>query len=263
MCDNENSLFKLHLLTLRLVRGAGGLLDVLYPPRCVVCRAWTSPGECFCAQCRAGVIPVPKPWCKHCGGPAILDDEPCVHCAGERYPAFMWSTAAGLYQGTLRHAIHAFKYRRYLQLSKPLAGLMAEALDNSDCPLLERDVDGVVTPFDMIVPAPLHPSRERYRGFNQAELLARELGAALGVPVRTDVLRRVRATSTQTALSRTERAENVVGVFEAIGPVAVEGQSILLVDDVLTTGATMRDASRVLQNSGARRIGVVTAARAV
>ncbi len=140
---------------------------------------------------------------------------------------------------------------------------MAEAIIKPGCRLIELNDCGETMQFDMIVPAPLHPSRQRYRGFNQAELLARELGRILGVAVRTDVLRRVKATSTQTALNRSERAENVVGVFAASKPSLVEGQSILLVDDVLTTGATMRDASRVLQNNGARRVAVVVAARAV
>ncbi len=241
---------------------ASSLLDVIYPPRCIVCRAWTT-GECLCDKCRVKVIPVPEPWCRYCGGPTHRDGEPCLHCSGERLPPFIWSTAAGLYQGPLRDAVHALKYHRRTQLAVPLAHLMLLAIDHPECKLLECDaVDGLV-PFDMVVPAPLHPARLRQRGFNQADLLAREVARVLGPQLRTDVLRRVKSTSTQTALDRKERAENVVGVFSTCKPEAVAGKSILLIDDVLTTGATVRDAARSLQNSGARRIAVLVVARAV
>jgi ComF family protein len=164
--------------------------------------------------------------------------------------------AAGLYDGSLRAILHAFKYQGRRSLAGPLAAAMARADPQA--------LSGV----DFVVPVPLHPSRERERGFNQARDLALRLGAAC-----IDALARVRPTAPQTSLSAARRRRNVQNAF-ALRPAprwswiprrrgrAVEGAVILLVDDVATTGATLDACARALKDAGAREVRALTAARA-
>jgi ComF family protein len=158
--------------------------------------------------------------------------------------------AAGAYDGALRAIVHALKYDGRRSLAKPLAGLMrsrcAELFRNADC----------------LIPVPLHPSRRRVRGFNQALDLARRLGSD-SLPVR-QALRRVRATPTQTGLPAAQRHRNMKDAFTSspLAPV-LRGCVVVLVDDVSTTGATLEACAKVLRELGVREVRAVTAARAV
>ena len=156
----------------------------------------------------------------------------------------------GAYEGTLRELIHLFKYDGIAPLAKPLGDLMAAAL-----PTHLR--------FDVIVPMPLHWLRHWRRGFNQSELLAKEVSRRLGIPV-VKAVRRKRSTSTQTGLSPHQRRLNVAGAFaQRRWPEAkIKGSSILLVDDVLTTGATVSACAAALKKAGARQVTVLSLARA-
>jgi ComF family protein len=149
----------------------------------------------------------------------------------------------------IRDAIHAFKFGGRQALARPLAALLTEG---SGRPVLPPDVAA-------LVPVPLARARRRERGFNQAALLAERLGAALGVPVRARWLARVQATQPQTELGAAERRANVRGAFAA--DAAVAGRHVIVVDDVLTTGATAAECARVLRAAGALRVGVLTVAR--
>jgi len=153
----------------------------------------------------------------------------------------------GSYEGILREWIHLYKYSRVKTMLRPLADLLASAL-----PRDER--------FDLIVPVPLHWRRRWNRGFNQAELLARDLAARFGIPC-TAALRRVRATASQTGLSNSGRRKNVATAF-AIRRHRVAGRNVLLVDDVMTTGATAAACGSVLRRAGATRVVLLTVARA-
>jgi ComF family protein len=153
----------------------------------------------------------------------------------------------------VRQVVHKFKYGRKVSLGKPLGRLMALGC--------REFLDGCR--FDLIVPVPLHPKRLRWRAFNQSLLLAREIGRAYRVPADPFVLRRDRPTPPQTQLPEDERRRNVRGVFSLNPDRPVEGKSILLVDDVYTSGATVNECSRVLKRGGAREVFVVTLARAV
>jgi ComF family protein len=153
----------------------------------------------------------------------------------------------------LREALHALKFRGQRGLSAPLGALLVEAMEG-------RLPAGVPA---LLVPVPLHPRRERERGFNQASLLARRVGLAWGVPVGGDVLVRVVATPSQTELDAPARRANVRAAFRLRRPELVAGRHVLLVDDILTTGATLSECALSLREGGAATVGAVTVARVV
>jgi ComF family protein len=156
--------------------------------------------------------------------------------------------AYGVFEEPLRELVHLFKYGGVTALARPLGRLLRLAVP--------RDRG-----FDLIVPTPLHWRRRWTRGYNQAMLLARELAPALGLkPV--NALRRTRATSTQAGLSRTARRANVAGAFVVRDPSRIHGRRVLLVDDVMTTGATLRACAAALKRAGARSVSIAVLARA-
>lgn len=160
--------------------------------------------------------------------------------------------AVTLYEvdGTMRQAILLFKYGGRQSLGRHLGRLMVDAAESLFDPC----------EFDLLVPVPLHPSREQARGFNQAALLAKEVGRGWGLLVGHRLLRRVRATEAQSG-GRREREENVKGAFRVARPDRVEGRKLLLVDDVLTTGATVNECAKALVAAGAAEVAVYTLAR--
>jgi ComF family protein len=155
-----------------------------------------------------------------------------------------------LYEDGLKQCIHLFKYDGKRELARPLGLLMAECA--------ERDFQGVE--FDALAPVPLHRSKLRARGFNQAEALARELGGLISVPVAHRALVRVEARESQSTLTRAARLKNVRGVFAVPEKELVEGKRFLLIDDVFTTGATVGECVRVLLRNGAAAVDVCTLA---
>src|SRR5262249_3682675 len=151
-------------------------------------------------------------------------------------------------QGPLRDAMHAFKFRGKRALARALGDLVVE-----ECAESLRD------PGIILVPVPLTRDRQHERGYNQAQLLAERVGAALRIPVQARWLRRVKGSVPQTDLTAAERRANVRGAFAA--PPGVAGRHVVIVDDVYTTGATVDECARVLRASGASRVGVLTVAR--
>ncbi|MBI2358833.1 MAG: ComF family protein [Deltaproteobacteria bacterium] len=204
--------------TLSFIRHLSPFLDWIYPPRCRYCKAQLfDPGdECFCAACREKIRLVSHPFCPNCGRPYFDgsgDDHLCGAClAGSPY--FQQARAWACYPTDelsghpLREVLQHFKYGRKLSLGKPLGRLMAR-----DC---EGLFQGCV--FDVIVPIPLHPKRLRWRGFNQALLLAREVGRRWKIAVDPFVLLRSRETQPQTQLDERERRKNVRGAFSGGAP---------------------------------------------
>ncbi len=155
----------------------------------------------------------------------------------------------GFYEGPLRRLIHLFKFEGVPSLAAPLGRYLVRALPR-DCQ------------FDVIVPMPLHWYRKWRRGFNQSELLAQEVARKLGLPVSAGALRRKRHAAPQSGLSSAARRRNVAGLFSVADSSQVEGRRVLLVDDVLTTGATAQAAARALKRAGAAQVAVLTIARA-
>jgi ComF family protein len=232
-------------------------LSFFYPEVCQVCgdeRATVEDGYVG-VQCRKNAKLVEPPFCERCGLPfagAITATFACANCREMRL-YFSTARSAVEARGMVLDLIHRYKYQRALWLEPFLAGLLID----SARPCLERET------WDMIVPVPLHPVKQNEREFNQAERLARRLGRSLSLPVQTGILRRVAPTRTQTQLTRAERNANVRRAFEAIHSEQARRKRIVLVDDVLTTGATTSACARLLKKSGAREVCVWTVARGI
>jgi competence protein ComFC len=194
------------------------------------------------------------PFCAKCSEPfpgAITQTFSCANCE-HRLLHFDCAVAAYRSRGLVRKLVHEFKYAKQRHLRYPVAGWLLETLGDSR--LRGRH-------FDLIVPVPLHPARERERGFNQAALLAELLAESVAAPVRP-VLERVRSTTTQTAHDRAERMENLRDAFRLRKNRDVRDLRVLLIDDVLTTGSTLSECARVLKEAGAISVHAATAARA-
>ena len=172
----------------------------------------------------------------------------CMLCRRD-LPGYDAAFSYGFYDGPLRRLIHLFKFERVDSLAAPLGKYLARALP-VDCQ------------FDVVVPMPLHWFRRWQRGFNQSELLAGQVARRLGLPVSGNVLGRSRHAAPQSGLSSAARRRNVAGLFEVADRRLIEGRRVLLVDDVLTTGATAQTAARALKRAGAAQVTVLTLARA-
>jgi ComF family protein len=234
-------------------RVASALLDVLYPRRCFACDAdleGEGSGD-LCAGCRATLVPVLNP-CPRCASPRgpYVEGRRCGACRALR-PGFAGAVAAAEYLGPVVEMVLGLKYAGERFQAYALGDLLATVV--RDAPFVDR--------VEAIVPVPLGRARRRERGYNQAALLAAEVGRALRLPIRERGLIRVRATLPQAGLSRAARLRNLEGCFSARTR-AVRGRTILLVDDVMTTGTTVSEAARTLKRAGARAVFAAVAARA-
>lgn len=223
-------------------------LDVLFPPICAWCGRV---GAILCLRCRAQLVKTPEPVCYRCGRYQNLvgDDRGwhCHECAKSPLPLIQMR-APLLYVEPASRLIHRLKYEGYFALSEPLSGCLIEGW-----PAWKQSPD-------LILPIPLHPRRQRQRGYNQSERLARPLAEVLAIPFDSTALRRTRHTVPQVGLGPAERADNVRGAFAADDQ-AVAGRHILLIDDVLTTGATMTAAADALLAAGAQSVSAYCLAR--
>lgn len=207
-------------------------------PVCRECLQKPEPlsAEYFCTSCRTPFL-----------NPAPLDQEGRCELCRRGLRGFDAAYSFGAYEGVLRDLIHLFKYARIRPLAKPLSALLVSAIPRDQA-------------FDAVVPVPLHWRRRFTRGFNQSRLLAAAVAQRYGVAV-TDALRRGRATPAQAGLTNARRRENVAGAFTVRRKAAVAGRRVLLVDDVMTTGATATACATALKRAGARRVALLTLAR--
>jgi ComF family protein len=234
---------------------ADAALALCYPEVCQLCgKSRATPAEGFvCTGCRAQARFIDPPFCQRCGTPYEGQITTVFECANCRELALDFSSArsAVIARDGVLDIIHRYKYNRALCFEPFLADL-----------LLSRAVPALATAeWDLIVPVPLHPTRLREREFNQAERLARRLAAATGIPVEPSLLRRAVPTRTQTLLSRPERIANVRRAFAVRRGKSLDGQRIVLVDDVFTTGATTSACAKVLKSAGSGEVCVWTVAR--
>lgn len=216
-------------------------IDLVFPPRCASCgRA----GARICADCAQLVTPAPATVCQRCGRMQAMPSATCAQCADADYPLHR-VRAAALHLSPLREWIHLLKYEGRRDLGAPLARYLTATLDAPDWAAFCAQLDAVA-------PVPLHDARRRARGYNQAELLAAGLCRQRRLPLRTDLLRRTKLTDSQVGLNAVERRANVDGAFHAAP--ACRGLRLLLVDDVYTTGATLRACAHAARAAGAAEV---------
>lgn len=233
---------------------AGALGDLVYPQDCAVCDAGPIRGA-VCGDCRAELIAAAGPACPRCAlplGPYEHVDRGCARCRGCSL-GFDAAVALGPYQGPIRHLCLRLKHERDAWLARWLMDLVVEARAD----VLRAAAEDAAA----VVPVPLHWWRGWRRGYNQADALAERLARRLRKPLARP-LRRVRWTEKLADLSRTEREEMMRDAFRCGRRARLRGRTVLLVDDILTTGATCRFAARALKQAGAKRVVAVVVARA-
>jgi ComF family protein len=235
------------------------VFSVLFPSECRLCSIpLTNISRLpVCPECLDSIEPIRVPQCVQCGErllPAQLlrGDGRCQGCH-EFEPQFDRAVSYAEYAGALRGLIHLLKYDRVLPAAPVLASMLAEAIT-------QLDRDG--SPAALLVPVPLHASKRGERGFNQAELIVRAAVKQLPRPLEiATVLKRRRPTHSQVGLTREERVANMRDAFSVTAPERVKGKTVILVDDVMTTGTTVAECARVLKKAGAERVWAATVAR--
>lgn len=233
-----------------------GLKDLIYPNLCLACGNFIKTAqeqEAVCSDCRAKIDKNLPPFCTTCGRhldiPAIQKNS-CPHCSGESF-YFDRAFSPCAYTGVIKKLIHEFKYNGKDYLKKPLGSIMNTFIKEYGLPIGH---------LDFIVPVPLHPSRQREREFNQAQALGQEIAAEFKKNLLSNVIIRSKPTKTQTELSLNQRRANLSGSFLVTKPDLVKDMNLLLIDDVMTTGATSSEAAKSLKNAGARTVLLMTLA---
>lgn len=232
-------------------------LDIFYSRSCLHCSSnLNSSHELYlCEDCTKGIPYIGNEHCIRCGttlGPhTVSTTEGCMTCKGRNLP-FSTLTSVTYYEGAMKTLIHKFKYSGQKFLCNPMNTMVLE----------QEKVKELVLNIDVIVPVPLHWIKKMRRGFNQAELLARGIQQYSSKPVSVNNLYRAKNTASQTRLSKTQRLVNIRNAFRVHDPKSFQGKRILLVDDVLTTGVTASECSKILRQSGARSVHLLILATA-
>ena len=238
------------------------ILDTVVPCNCRNCgqAIWGDSTPFFCDPCWSTLESIKGPICQRCGlpfpSPRVLLHHPTHRCANCRLrpPAFTQAWTGYPYTSPLKEAIRLFKYQGKVSLAGPLATLLLKALPSWQMP--ERRVD-------VVLPVPLHTVRLRERQYNQSHMLAFPFSRVLRIPLSCTNLVRVRPTTPQTSLKRTDRLKNLRHSFSVTQPTALRGKHVLLIDDVFTTGTTVNECAKALRKAGASHVYVVTLARMV
>jgi ComF family protein len=239
----------------QIVSMSRALLDMLFSRTCEGCgAAMAEDAGSLCWDCRAEVKAVQVPFCERCGDPvagSVSGPFECAWCV-KTQPAFEWARSAVRYDGVAKACLRRFKYNAGAWLLDDLTDWLVA---------LWRVCPATVREADMATCVPLYPKRERERGYNQSALLGERLARRIGIPFRGRLLWRRRSTASQTRLTAAQRVHNVKGVFSVPWSRSVRGARILLVDDVMTTGATVNECARALKDAGAASVMVLTVAR--
>lgn len=223
---------------------------LLFPPCCLACHGATeSAADVLCPDCRDKLVPIRGKYCRKCG--ALLDGYRCYACSQTDF-SFTFARSALVYQSPVQELVHSLKYS---ELRSP-ASFFAKAM--LDTPSRVRFAEK----YDFVMAVPLHRVRQRERGCNQSELIARRIARELGLPCEKPVFRRY-YTESQTNLSWERRKDNLKDAFGVRRNAELADKSIILVDDVFTSGTTVNEIARVLKANGARKVAVLTASRAV
>lgn len=232
-------------------------LEFLFPPVCLLCdsKELYQAGCFICKGCFNSISFISHPVCVRCGKPFLTEttrDHVCGSCLTQE-PSFNLVRALGKYEGALKNIIQNFKYKQKFSMVN-LFNLLLDHRHNQAI---------TFSSYDLLIPVPLHKSRLRQRGFNQTVILGNILKKKYHLPLRANILQRTTHTPPQVTLPVKERKANMRNVFKVNEPGSVEGKTILLLDDVYTTGATMNECARILKKSGASRVDGFVIARAV
>lgn len=231
--------------------------DIIFPPQCLACSEIINPQEnrIFCSFCAEKIHFITGSFCPICGVP--FPDSPAgIHVCGrcwEKRPYFTRARAVAVFEDVIMNTIHKFKYNRSISTGSGLSSFMADF----------SFPDFNFSEYSLIVPVPLHIKKLRERGFNQSLVLARGIGKKYCLPVNFSLLKRSKFTLTQTGLNKAEREKNIKGAFVVPDKNKVAGESIILIDDVYTTGATINECTKVLLRAGAQKTAVLTLAHAI
>lgn len=231
-----------------------GFTELIFPARelCPVCQQEVSYGHGIGRNCFQKIALVAPPVCIQCGRPQRLEaqlESLCKQCRETRY-YFSGARAVAVYEGILREILAELKYRYRPELGEVLGKLLVEWIK------LHRNFRD----FKLIIPIPINDQKLKQRGYNQAELLAKPLQRYLGIPLTNDIMVREKITESQNALCKEERFRNMRGAFRVVDAGRLKGVKVLLIDDILTTGATASEAARVLLRAGALEVKVLTIA---
>ena len=234
-----------------------GLADIIFPSRCVVCGIVLSNNERIriCSECLSRISFVKAPICSCCGLPFVNyegTDHLCGECTSSKQ-YFSVARSVGKFEEPLLDVIHQFKYKGKIAVGGTLGRLMAEFEYDS------FSIEG----YSLILPVPLHQGRLKERGFNQSVILAREIAMKYSIHLDFGILKRTIHTKPQTGLGKKQRSMNVKGAFEVTDRGRIDGERVVLIDDVYTTGSTVRECARVLVKNGVEEVAVLTLARAV
>ena len=230
----------------------GSILDLFYPPGCLACGQSVEGADIvLCASCLKVLTRLPEKGCVRCGSPLDNGQNSCSTCAPQS-PALELIRSVAWFIGPVPALIHRFKYQGLYRLSVFFAELMDSFSAGRE----------VIEPAEVLVPVPLHHWRKRRRGYNQSEKLSEALAELSGKELVSNALIRVRRTRSQTRLTPEERKLNVAGAFRVKNPQRIKGCIVLLVDDVMTTGATLGACAFTLKKAGAKRVHAYTFARA-
>ena len=238
-------------------RVAKKLLDLLYPPVCPFCGSISLKG--ICDRCRKKIIYVKEPYCMHCGKPLSDESQEYCHDCARRMDADAWhgdgregccitqGRSLWIHREPVSGAVYGLKYKNKRNWGRIFGAEMEKVYGRQ---IRQWKIQE-------IIPVPLHASRQRVRGFNQSEIIARELSRLTGIPCRTDVLFRIKKTIPQKLLDNSQRPTNLKGAF------AVSGEwkaavNVLLIDDIYTTGATLEKSAKMLRKAGARNVYFLT-----
>lgn len=213
------------------------VVEFCYPELCAVCKKGCGAGAFLCPACEAELAELEQhSACHRCGAPLASDGAPCPFCQGKGLPSLRCVLRAGTFSDPLKDLIHQMKYSRRWVLAEQLARRL----------LAKKSVSELLECCDVLVPVPLHFVRHFGRGFNQAEIIAQQLSRETGRSV-VRAVSRIRHTPSQTPLNKQERRNNVRNAFRLLKPASIHGKHVILIDDVMTTGATLQTVARALR----------------
>lgn len=229
------------------------LLDLIYPRNCLICGSFlgnTNRDNPVCLNCWGKIEYNLPPFCTKCGRHILSEQQLCKACL-ERELNFTRAFSLANYTGVMRNLIHLFKFKNKTALAKPFAAMIADFF---------KDYTLGRFNFDYLAAMPLHPTRFREREYNQSQLISMHLSSMLGIKNSSDNLKRIKHTTPQSNLSERKRWDNVQGAFAIRNPSEFAQKNILLMDDLLTTGATCSSAAEALKKAGANQVYVLTLA---